>query len=134
MPIRYKVIRSRTRTSAIVGTKYYGKFCLTYKKGTIVTAPKDSIGIITSQTRRKAERWITKGGQFHVDVPLTIIKVRGIGKAIRIKDFHGKCHLEHILDISKIISTLGVRKALSKLIGFGNRLDIFCYKSVDVLE
>lgn len=84
MTIRYKVVGSDDRESYIAardpqilkkrGAKRYVK---TYTKGTVVRAPKGSLGIFTFKTRKHADHFITG----YVGA-YTILRVKPIGKGI----------------------------------------------------
>ena len=81
MPIRYKVVKTKTRCSAMINGNSH--FARKYQNGTIVTAEEGTIGILTFKTKRSAEIWASyfNGPNFFYEIPrLTVIKVETIGK------------------------------------------------------
>ena len=71
---KYKVVWSDNRKSCVIPEG--SKFSLTYKEG-IVTALKDSIGIMVFKTRSSAKRFIRLNGR---DDDWQILKVNSIGR------------------------------------------------------
>ena len=81
MPIRFKVVKIRNRTSAVVnGNSAYG---LKYLLGTKVHAKEGTLGIMTFKRKSQAERFAE-----HLDFPSSwyctpkyiVITVNGIGR------------------------------------------------------
>lgn len=53
---RYKVIKRKTRTSALINGNC--NYALVYNKGEVVKAREDSLGIFTFKSKLSAESWI----------------------------------------------------------------------------
>ena len=83
--IRYKVVIRKTRES-IIGMLHNrpkkSSYILKYKKGTIVTAPKNTVGILVFKTLSNAEKFM----EIYSDPTYyKILKIEGIGKGKTIK-------------------------------------------------
>ena len=85
MPIRYKVVKTRTRMSAMINGR--SRYALQYLKDTIVTALPETLGIMTFKTYRNADEWAWAMERNNYDMwaslygyNLSIIKVEGIGR------------------------------------------------------
>ena len=82
MPIRYKVVTKDTRTSASV--PILSKYCKEYKKGTIVKADKETLGIFVFKTEERAYNFFgyTKISNTPPSPKYQVIKVETIGVEI----------------------------------------------------
>jgi hypothetical protein len=74
--IRYKVIKGKSRNSAIINGN--NKYALNYPPGADVYALPETIGVMTFRTHRSAAKWIRKCFPYYID--LIIIKVIPIGR------------------------------------------------------
>ena len=79
MPIRYKVVKKKSRKSAVInGNSHYA---LQYLEGTTVFALEDTLGIMTFTSKRSAEIFA-----YHFENPwieserMSVIMVETIGK------------------------------------------------------
>lgn len=131
MPIIYKVVTRINRTSCFAPNP----FSLKYKKGAIVNAIENSVGIVCSKTLTQAEIFISTSGGWN---RLRAIKVRGIGRGRRIQNFQGTTSPSVIRGIIEEIKHFGIKEALKRLYNRSSQsasvLDVICYKSVEVLE
>ena len=82
MPIRYKVVKSRTRNSAIInGNSHYAR---KYLPGTIVVAEEGTLGIMTFESKISAEKWADnfnfRNWRNGHNIRMKVIQVEGIGR------------------------------------------------------
>ncbi len=116
MPIRWKVV-SQNRESCMVG--WCRKYCLKYKRGTVVKGVKGTLGVMVFKSEKQAEGFL---GPYNGQ---TVIKVNGIGR--------GKVPavLSSIIDITTIDHFY---KHPEDITMHRNVPDgTICYKSVEVL-
>lgn len=77
MPIRYKVVKRKTRTSALVNGN--STYALKYLSGTKVFARPETLGIMTFENKRYAEGWSRRMDCCYIK-SLMVIKVETIGR------------------------------------------------------
>lgn len=121
--IRYKVvdIRDGRRYSCIVDG---GPYRLEYPEDTIVTAPKETLGIMTFETREQAEDFMASGQR--------ILKVRAIGKGKRPNRL---IHYFAMTTMTKLLYKFELSYA--RHVSNGSTippLGTICYPAVEVLE
>lgn len=77
--IKYKVVNNTNDSAVMSG----GKYSLHYKVGTIVTAREETLGVMVFDTHHNALKFLGQRGQ--PNPPFKIIKVKPIGRGVRIK-------------------------------------------------
>ncbi len=83
MPIRYKVVKRRSRCSAVINGN--SKYALRYLPGSIVTARKETLGVMTFKNKIAAVNWmdIINYNQYQTwesQLNLIVIRVETIGR------------------------------------------------------
>ena len=84
MKTRYKVVKKRNRTSAVVHAN--SKYSLIYNPGQIVTAPEGSLGIFVFKYKRDAEHWMARIDRYWSPEPenrLMMIEVEPLIRGVR---------------------------------------------------
>ena len=120
MPIRYKVVKKKTRMSCMVNGN--SKYALQYLPETIVTAKEGTLGIMTFTSKYRAELFMTIGFNGY---DFECIKVEAIGRGTcphEIANHTDTDSLEYFYDNP---GTTWVGKP---------PLDTMCYPAVKVLE
>jgi hypothetical protein len=88
MPIRYKVVKKRTRVSAIINGR--SRYALKYLAMTKVFARPETLGIMVFKTRCEAEEWAYQIEYQYYNTlyadELIVLKVDTIGKGKTPKD------------------------------------------------
>lgn len=76
--VRYKVIKRRTRKSALINGN--SRFSLTYEKGRDVFAREDTLGVFVFTNRKSAEDWLWNFDIDHEEEELILVRVIPIGR------------------------------------------------------
>jgi len=123
MPVRWKVV-TKDRKSCLVTDE---KYCYSYKKGSIVKARKETVGVMTFTTEKAADNFMYEHFTVEQSIVREIIKVNGLGKGRRPK--RGElCNYTDVTTFYKgnlSIASLGV--------DFNAPKGTMCYKKVKVL-
>ncbi len=126
MLIRWKVVTEDRKSCLITG-----KYCLYYKKGSVVEARKETVGVMTFTTKVTAEKFI-----LHALIPgqerYIVIKVKGLGKGRKPKE-KDLCHYTDVkIFYEKLLVGLFYRKSRVKD-NYSSSPGTMCYKKVKVL-
>jgi len=76
--VRYKVVKRRTRNSAVINGN--SRYSIKYEKGADVFAREETLGVFVFTNRRAAESWAWYIDRDHEDDEIIILRVLPIGK------------------------------------------------------
>lgn len=122
MPIRWKVVTEDRKSCLVIASLY----CYYYKKGSVVKARKETIGIMTFLTLKEAQNFReVRSGK--------IIKVEGLGRGKRPK-YKDLCHFMDVLSFyTRILSGKSGHKEVIINNEYAGPKGTICYKKVKVL-
>ena len=133
MPIRYKVVKHMQGGRFSVTVWRDSRYCLKYPKGVVVEALENTLGIMTFNTFRNAQEFMTWNLSGNHDY--SIIKVNGIGRGRKIKLVLWTPVDTDIDELGEKIKKVGWKASLkSWLSGRISPAGTICYKAIEVLE
>lgn len=97
MKIRYKVVKVRTRYSAIVNGN--SKYALRYTRGSVVKAPEGTMGIFVFKSQRDAYKWcvmLNSVDPWRDAWRFIVIKVLPLSRGKKVNFVHGGVSTESL--------------------------------------
>lgn len=128
MPIRYKVVKRKTRCSAIINGN--SRYARRYLPGIITVAEEGTLGIMTFRIKTAAEEWAhhfnNQSWTYNDQPKLMVIKVEGIGR--------GYVPITVATDFTTDALDDFYSSDYDSGYPFSSPDDTICYKAVRVLE